>query len=409
MRMGLIVAVVLAVAVVAGVGWAVYARERVTPGGPPVVAGPFMIETQVRQISTGAFPNTSGDPFATRPTTEYTVRYKDQPVAVPLADGESLDTFWEAHVLEGAPGPAVVVGQLGVWLLEEKDGALAVTALAPSTTDFSTLQWLDADRGQPGPEITIAMGDATGAPPPLSGGTKLLVDRKAVLDVPTGQVHAFVVDSQAPALQGFYPSGDPARATSPDGRQVVFAASRSVGMGYDYALVPVDWATGRAYAVPFSRTFTRFDSVWDIDRAWLAHYFDWRCEGEGCVLFVRTDVEPLPWHGRLLRSSGDMVDYRVAPVTRAMLPVLAAFIERTEGAQQVASDNPDQLLLRIGDEELTLWYQPEEAELSVFVALGDRQKQLAGWKRIERIGPAFDAELATRQHDALFGSLDGAK
>jgi hypothetical protein len=406
MRLGY---VLLAVVVLIGAtSLLLFVRNRPKVAAPPFVAGPFTVETLERRISTGAFPNTSGNPFATRPLVEYAVRHRGKVVAVPQGDGESVEAFWDARVLADAPRPAVLVGSLGVWLLTEgADGQVAIVTLAEPTSDFATLQWLDVDAGQPGEETTLAMYDTPTSPRALSGGKRLLVNRSAVLDVATLQVRTITPNRYDPTLQGFIPSGERVRMTSPDGRQVVFIASRNAGEGYDYALVALDIASDHAYAVPFPRTPTRFDSVWDIDRAWLAHYFDWRPDGDGLRLHYRDDVEPLPWKGRVSRWEGGMVEYRVNPVVPGMLEVLAESVVRTEAATREANDALGRVVLRAGDDVLNLSYDAERQALTLYADPGPRRD--AGSARIERIAKAFDAELATHRHDALFGSLEGAK
>jgi hypothetical protein len=405
MRLGyLLIAVVV---LVGAASLLLIVRNRPRVAAPPFVAGPFTIETLERRISTGSFPNTSRTPIETRPLIEYAVRHRGKVVMVPTGNGESEGAFWDARVLADAPRPAVLVGSLGVWLLTEgEDGQVAIATLAEPTSDFATLQWLDVDAGQPGEETTLAMYDAPTSPRALSGGKRLLVNRRAVLDVATLQVRTITPSAYNPALQGFIPSGEPVRMTSPDGRQVVFATSRIAGEGYDYALVALDIATDQAYAVPFPRTATRFESVWDIDRAWLAHYFDWRPEGDGVRLHYRDDVEPQPWRGRVSRTPG-MVEYRLHPVAPGMLDLLADFIVRTESATRGAMDPLDRVVLRAGEDVLILSHDPDEQSVVLYVDPGPRQP--SGWARIERIAGAFDAELATRRHDALFGSLEGAR
>jgi hypothetical protein len=385
----------------------VYARNRPREAAPPFAAGPFTVETLETRISTGAFPNTSGNPFATRPLVQYAVRYRGQVVGVPVDGDDPQEAFWDARVLADAPRPAVLVGSLGVWLVTEGEGQPAITTLAAPTDDFATLQWLDVDGGQPGAEITLSMLDAPTSPRALSGGRRLLVNRRTVLDVSTLQVREITPTAYNPDLDGYSPSGESVRMTSPDGRQVVFAATRNAGegYGYDFALVAVDVETNRAYAVPFLRTPTRFGSVWDIDRAWLAHYFDWRPGDDGLRLHYRDDVEPLPWHGRVTHFSGDMVEYRIDPVAVEMQALLAGFIERTEAAERLPGED-GRLLLKAGEDVLNVSYDAERR--SVVLYAEPSSPRLPGAARIERIAKAFDTELATRRHDALFGSLEGA-
>jgi hypothetical protein len=407
MRMMGLVLVAIVVLVAAAVA-VVYARGRPREAAPPLAAGPFTILTNERRISTGGFPNTSGNPFATRPTIDYAVHFQGKPIAVPDANGEAFDAFWDARVLGGAPKPAVLAGSLGVWLFTEgDDGQVVVTTLAEATSDFATLQWLDADGGQPGEEFVFAMHDAPTAPRTLTEGRRLLVNRRVVLDVATLAVQRFEPTAYNPALDAFSPSGERARMTSPDGRQVVFAASRNADADYDYALVAVDIATGGGYAVPFPRTPTRFHSVWDIDRAWLDHYFEWRPDEAGWRLHYRDDVAPRPWRGRVTRYDGGMVEYRIEPVAPEMRTLLVAFIERTESATSAPGDGDRRAVLRVGDEVFNVSYDADQQSVVLYAEIATRRDE--GAARIERIAAAFDAELATRRHDALFGSLDGAE
>jgi hypothetical protein len=102
-----------------------------------------------------------------------------------------------------------------------------------------------------------------------------------------------------------------------------------------------------------------------------------------------------------------MVEYRVNPVAPSMLEVLAEFVVRTEAATREANDALGRVVLRAGDDVLNLSYDAERQTLTLYADPGPRRD--AGSARIERIAKAFDAELATHRHDALFGSLEGAK
>jgi len=61
------------------------ALQRVIPTETTVLQhGPFEIVATGRRISSGGFPNTSGNPFATREVTSFTVRWRGQAVDVQL-------------------------------------------------------------------------------------------------------------------------------------------------------------------------------------------------------------------------------------------------------------------------------------------------------------------------------------
>ncbi len=374
---------------------------------PALEAGPFRIETQVHRIAAGGFPNTSGNPFKRRDATRIRVLHRGREVTVPLKNGERMERFWQAWVLDGAPRPAVVVGQTGVFLLTDEDGVLQVTTLREPDTGVATLQWLDAEAGQPGHEESLLIRDARGERQILSGGRRLLVGRDTVLDVASLAVHRFRLYDSRDALDGYHASGEPARALSPDGRQLVMIGSRYDG-DYRYALIAVDHAANRAYAVPFTRSFTRFHSVWSADRAWFQHYFEWRPDpATGWRLQPRKDVEPLPWLGELIEFGGGMVDYRLRPVDARMLEVLAGFIEQSEGAVRIEPAAQDRIDLRASDDTLHLWHRAEEQQVSLYAGSGPTAA--SAYARIRRLGEAFNAELAQGRHQALFGSLDPAE
>ncbi len=387
--------------------WPLWSASRSRSDGAPapVTAGPFTVETQVRKISTGRFPNISANPFERMEVTGFVVRHNGRKVAIPVGRGEKLDRFWEAKVLTAAPRPALLVGQTGITLLSDRGGQLEIRELVPPGSDSARMQWLDSEGGQPGQEQLVTIRDMRDESRRLEGGRLLLVNQRVVLDVATLESFTFEPYDSVEQIQPFTASHGEAHALSPDGRQLVVHTSHSAGEYYRNALLAIDFRANRAYVVPFDNTPTRFHGEGSIDAAWFNHYFEWRDEGaRGLRLALREGVAPRPWTGRLIDFGGGMVEYRIKPVESAMLARLAAHLERAHAAQRVPGDDPERLELRVDDVALGLRFDPKDREVSLHAGHGPTAQQ--GYRLIESIGPSFDRELADGRHDALFGSLD---
>ncbi len=380
-------------------------RSRNVDGPAPVTVGPFTIETQVRKISTGRFPNISGNPFETMEVTGFVVRHQGRKVAIPIGKGEALDRFWEAKVLTGAPRPALLVGQTGVTLLSDRDGQLEVTEIVPPRSDTARLQWLDSAQGQPGDVQMVTIRDMRAESRQLSGGRLLLVNERVVLDTATLEAHRFEPYDSVQQIEPYNASYGEAHALSPDGRQFAVHTSHYTGEYYRNALLAIDFRANRAYAVPFANTPTRFHGVDSIDPAWFAHYFDWRDDGaQGLRLALREGIAPRPWVGHLIDFGGGMVEYRIKPVEGGMLALLAAHVERDHAAQRLPGDDPERIELRIGEVALGLRFDRGDREVSLHASHGPTAQQ--GYRLIAAIGAGFDRVLADGRHDHLFGSLD---
>lgn len=269
-----------------------------------VTAGPFAIESQFRKIGAGGFPNTSANPFARKTISEFTVRYHGTPVEV-HDGGTQYDRFSDARVLDGAPQPAVLASEAGTYLIRERDGRLAVEILAPSTTDMASWQWLDGAGGQPLHKRNIGIRDGSGDPRIERGGRLMLLNHQVVLDVTTLEHYPLGVNTSEnlQKLDDYYAGNEPARALSPGRTQLVLVGNRRVDDRFEYALVAVEYATGRMYAVPFDRNALHFESVRDATPEWIARNFEWTRDGRGVEqVRLRTDVKPAPWQGRMGRS-----------------------------------------------------------------------------------------------------------
>ncbi len=75
--------------------------------------GPFEIETLVKSISSGGFPNTSSNPFERTEMTKFRLYHRGKRIAATVHGG-TVEEFWEAHFLEDASRPAVLLAGTGL-------------------------------------------------------------------------------------------------------------------------------------------------------------------------------------------------------------------------------------------------------------------------------------------------------
>jgi hypothetical protein len=365
-------------------------------------AGPFDVVMRPTKIGSGGFPNRTSNPFARVTVTVFDVRYRGKRVAV--ADGKtSIDEFWEAKVLAGAPRPAVLVAQTGVYLLSERDARLDVQVLAPATTDIARWQWLDARSGQPGPEFSVTIRDASAEPPATGGGRLLLLNRTRVLDVAGLASYAVSVNSHenVERIGGYNAGNEQARALSPRATQYVSVGSRYADGMFEYALVAAEYASGRVYAVPFDRNALRFESVWDATPEWIAHHFEWTDDAGAERLALRTGAKPMPWQGRFSRSPGGMVEFIVHPTRPDMLDALAEYVRATFGGQ-ISRDDATTRTAIVDGQTLRIAHFERERRTVLYAQPKGAAPPYAGYALVEKIGARFNEPLRRGDHDGLF-------
>jgi len=406
---GWIAAGLLAAALLA---WAL-STARAVAATETLVHGPFEIVAEQRRESDGRFPNTSANPFGTIKVTSFRVRHQGRAVTVPRRD-DVLSRYWRVLRLLDAPRPALLVATTDFHLVTEENGQLVVRSIGEQSTDLAMLQWLDATPGgQPGAplrfgieEVGLAAGTA------LKGGRWLKLSFHSVLDVQTLQVHPVRPwtphDERGAAQPKLHGAQHPVVSFAP-GRSAfaVTAHGRDAQGDYDGLLV-VDLASGDALGQRIERRRMRYVDSHDFTPDWVAHYFRWERDSAGKERLVpNAAAKPLPWSGRFIDFSADMVEYRVKPVRDELLPVLQRFLIERHGAEPVAEgDNPARsngstlklpgcshvLVLSYGDRHLGL-YGP---------ALRNGLRPPDCQQAIRRLGAAFDAELASGRYDELF-------
>lgn len=369
--------------------------------------GPFEIVAEGRRISTGAFPNISGNPFQTMEVTSFTVRHRGREVVVQHG-ARSIARFWTVLRLADAPRPALLVATTDVHLLADDDGRLVVQALDPQpSTNTVDLQWLDSDAGQPGPVLGFGIRRTEGAETLLQGG-RYLRARQAVLDVTTLSLRPYAHWLERRAgepLTGLNAGGAPALAFSPQRTQFVALGSDD---RREFGLLVIDFAAGRNYGVAIDRRATRLRDGDDVTPVWLAHHYEWLRDADGRDrLQPRRAPLPWPWQGRVIPFGGHFVEYRIGPLGEAGLAALREWLARRFGGRWVPDPSPG------AQPQASVW-QPGGDAVRIHVSLGEERVSVYeakalnasysadGERWVRRIGEEFDAELRTGRLDALF-------
>ncbi len=380
-------------------------------GGPKAVAresrGPFAIETLIKRISAGGFPNTSGNPFERTEVTEFRLLHRGKPIAVTVSGG-TIDRFWEARFLEDAPRPAVLLAGTGLWLVTEENGAAKIEELKEQDTSGALMQWLDGADGQPVKPVDVGIRDARGEPRSYKGGTLLLLGRGAVLDVRTLAIQRY----RPYQADGFSASNDDARRLSPGRSQYVLLGQKSSRDDNTtaYAMVVADPGRQLAYAVPFDRKATRLIDANAIDSAWFDHHFAWSRDASGYEkLALRTGVPPYPWLGRVVNFGSIMAEYHLYEATPALQQALLAFLVERFDAKVLPSRTTDApgkadtaIWLRMGTRAYELRYEPKDREVLLLFPSVRLDEEADAFARLKEAAQVFNAVLATGQHRDLF-------
>lgn len=382
--------------------------------------GPFEIVAQGRRTSAGGFPNTSGNPFATIEVTSFAVRWRGQEVEVPDVGRR----FWRVLRLIDAPQPALLVSTTDFHLLTERDGQLRVESLGPKTTNLARVQWLDSERGQPGPVMTFGIqkvvpDDGT----LLAGGRWLRLAATQVLDVKTlrrYEIRPIVPRREGEAMSGLNATGAEAIALSPSQQWYVTSASqydraRHLATGkpvYRWGLAVVH-VTGAedGYGIALDRAQMRYSDGRDFDHAWVMHHFEWVRSADGAErLRPRARFERWPWRVRWSEQGEDTAQF---VVPRAM-PALADVVRRLMIDKLQATVTDDSLTpgqrsgntLHVPACNGNMVLYPRDGEVSVYL---ERVKQPPFGRcrePLRQLAALVEAELASGRHEALFISAD---
>jgi hypothetical protein len=417
----------LALAIAAPAHAALFGKSRAkaeadqSPQTVTVDHGPFRIVAQGRRISSGAFPNQGGNPFATIEVTGFSVYHRDKPIVVRHGD-RTIARFWRVATLADAPRPALLVSTTDFHLITEENGAAVVRSLGRPTTDMADYQWLDGPGGQPSPVASFGIEKVRLEELPLAGGRWLLLSAQSVLDVKSLRVYpvSFHVPQGQP-LQGV--GGTRALLLSPAQTQyVTYGSSVTLVENGEYVsgLSVVDIASGVAYGLPLKPGEKRFRDPEDLTPRWFGHYYEWRKDAAGRERLVpRDDVTPLPHAGRLephtivvagrdANSRYPTMTYVLRPATDGLVDALEQFVVARFGATRGPRANAYvrevlQLPQCPGGMEAKIYFGSDNEMRVVLEAVGSRYDDRAACApAIEKVGRAFEDELARGRHQELF-------
>ncbi|MBK6294353.1 MAG: hypothetical protein IPF55_08595 [Rhodoferax sp.] len=322
--------------------------------------------------------------------------------------GGTVEEFWEAHFLEDAPRPAVLLAGTGLWLVTEENGAAKIEELKEQDTSGALMQWLDGADGQPAKPVDVGIRDARGEPRGYKGGTLLLLGRGAVLDVRTLAIQRY----RPYEADGYNASNEYARRLSPRRSQYVLVGQKSVRDDDTtaYAMVVADSGRQMAYAVPFDRKATRLVDVNAIDAAWFDHHFAWSRDASGSEKLVRrTGAPPYPRLGRIVNFGSVMVEYHLDEAAPPLQQALLAFLVERFNAQVLPSraahvPNASETLiwLRMGAREYRLRHDAKNKQLLLSFSSVRLDEEADAYARLKEAAHAFNAVLATGKHRDLF-------
>jgi hypothetical protein len=246
----------------------------------------------------------------------------------------------------------------------------------------------------------------------LAGGRWLLLGDECVLDGWTLTAYLFPSDplddgSDAALEPSTLPIG-----LSPDQRSLVRVGTVR-GVRVDTTrrparLIVYNFIERTSYSLPVERLRMRYNSIQEIDAAWLAHYFEWQqSPGASDRLVPRRTFTPLPYHVHL-SVDGDFRTYQLLPVKPAMFDVLLKLLAQEFKAVPLGTIQRDatsqQIDLQINGQRIFLSYKENWGSFDGFTA-----SRVVFWtgpgeasRLLETIANRVDEALKTGQYDDLF-------
>lgn len=361
-------------------------RYRVVRASDPMLVdtiGAFEVATNISSF----YSVNSGDGSQLAASSAFRVTYRGQPV-------NGLDQANAVAVVAGSP-PALVVriedstSTAECRLVHEKNDQVVVT---PMGSCYAYPLGVPLTGGNP------AFHQAR-SNPSVPGW----VDRTTFAESGSYLVGDMVLETisltlrPVPDLEGLtlIPSVPPL-GISPDHHSLVRFVYRD-GSAEAPALAVLDLESDSVEAVPIDPLRMRFPNLEAIDPAWLAHHFDWkRSEGRD-RLVERDDFSPIPYSGQISRSKDGSLSYRLEPSGPPLRAALAQWLVDQWAAERLP-DEYDGLywVVKIDGQLIRL----TASESFDYVNVESHGKSPA--PVIERLGQAFDRELATGKHDKLF-------
>lgn len=415
MKVALVVLTVLMVLGLTAVGFVYYRLNRVVRVSKQIPIGPFVIQADAAtgktfNINYGIVDSTS---------VAYSIWHDGQLIQPPgqLQSNTGLPYLWKVYSVAGTSEPTLIAGSQSLFIVKLKNGKPEVMALDSQFSDFATLQFLDSEDGQPGPEHTVFACSSVQEMDrieTLAGGTLLLVNGLMVLDFETGQKWKFSKDGRS--LQNYsFPNPPGILATSPDKNSIVFSGQfqtwNSTSSDFvEHAMVVFDFRNDEGYIVSFDDTKTRLTNIASLNRGWFESRFEWTKSERGKELLkLRSQDKPFPWLGEYKEQDGY---YYLYPIHSGMLDPFLEFALAHLGwdRSQIISDETKTYAGRTitfgkDDFKFDINFREDDRTitLSPYLYLPDGTDKAKHRTRVKWIADSFDERLAKGDFQEHFG------
>lgn len=344
--------------------------------------------------------------FTRHTVLRFQVLHQGRFVKLPDEAGQSAEQdFWDAWVLPAAPRPAVLAGKEALYLFTEDSGQVRAQMVAPADEHrHASVQWLDAENGQPGPEHIVDIRDSAEDARQLHGGRRLLLNHRVVLDVTSLRSQAIEL-MKAP---GFGAPGEAVLALSPKGSRLASKLQSEAGSAHDGALLLIKLVDGQRDLLHFDAKRLGASTPEAMTRAGLAEHFEWVHGPGGDERLQRRapPAGPKPrWQSRYeIGSQAPMgravraPRYLLWPVAPAMWSALLSYAEDELQGRRVAAEAGDPpsasfARLMMAHVPVTISYEASKRQLVVLSEFPGGEL----WSKqvVEILGEWLDAELAT--------------
>ena len=336
--------------------------------------------------------------------TKYKIFYQDQLLSFPpeLDANTGVSGIWKAYHLQNAPTPTILVASNNVYLVTAENDSVKMTLVEKKHSNYASIQWLDANDGQPGPKTEILIGEDT-TNCNLHGGQFLLVNENTVLRV--ADLHLFPFNKSPDLTDDYYPNN--VLAFSPDKNEIVFLGSKSHEINrtqFIHALLVYNYTENQVYTIPVDRTETRIHDPYRLSANWVYTYFEWQQDETGKYTLTPKQLSQLPnWEGYYARP----LRYQLAPVQEEMHLVFLDFVRDILQLEEAAirSDAYGGLKEYTITHEgfiINIGYLEELASVSLSLSFMNKGPEEEAKVVIKKVGDAFNEVLKAGEHQTLF-------
>ena len=373
-----------------------------------IAHGPFTI--QMEKFSTRSYNMNYG--MVTNVSIKYSVWYKGNPVrfSKSLQNNTGYPHVWRVYILADAPTPTLIAGSQSLYLINEENGNVSVKPLDEQGYDFASLQFLEADKGQPNTSFRVFMAneqDGDGKVETLKGGDYLLVNQHTVLHVPT--LKQFVMNKDNNLIDNYSFQNDAgAIAFSPDKKWIAFTGefatyNTNEEPKYENAIIVYNYETDKGYSVPFSKINTRLKNQFYINKAWFETYFEWEKQKNEYVLQLKKLAKRPYWQGAY-EDEGKVyeLNYVKPEIQKTLINFILKQYNLSEDAIKPGGEySTDELNLMVKGMKLAVWYRQEDKQLLFMKNIYEPESE-AYIKIIHEIGDAFNKALSEGRYQNHF-------